>query len=59
MEGEGSGPTGRSGRWLRRQERRRRERQRLAKHGAGLARLYAEAVRKRRQEKGRRQGRAP
>ena len=38
---------GRSGRWQRREERRRGERQRLKKHGASLRRVYAEAVRKR------------
>jgi len=43
--------TGRSGRWLRREERRRRERQRLAKHGAGLRRVYVDAIRKRIQAK--------
>jgi hypothetical protein len=35
------------GRWQRRELRRRRERERLQKHGASLRRVYADAVRKR------------
>ena len=44
---------GRSGRWVRREVRKDRERHRIKKHGAGFGRLYAAAVRKRirRQEK--------
>jgi hypothetical protein len=38
---------GRSGRWRRRERRRRSERERLQKHGAGLRRVYIDAVRKR------------
>jgi hypothetical protein len=38
---------GRSGRWLRREVRRRQERERLRKHGASLRRVYLDAVRKR------------
>lgn len=37
----------RSGRWLRREKRRRSERERLQKHGASLRRVYIDAVRKR------------
>jgi len=35
------------GRWQRREKRRRAERQRLQKHGAGLRRVYRDAVLKR------------
>ena len=38
---------GRSGRWRRREKRRQTERQRLQKHGAGLRRVYLDAIRKR------------
>ena len=38
---------GRSGRWQRRDQRRRSEKERLQKHGAGLRRVYIDAVRKR------------
>ena len=38
---------GRSGRWLRREQRRKRARERLQKHGASLRRVYADAIRKR------------
>ena len=38
---------GRSGRWLRREQRRKRVRERLQKHGASLRRVYADAIRKR------------
>jgi hypothetical protein len=38
---------GSAGRWQRRELRRRRERERLQKHGASLRRVYADAVRKR------------
>jgi hypothetical protein len=34
-------------RWVRRQARRKAERERLQKHGAGLRRVYIDAVRKR------------
>jgi len=44
---------GRSGHWLRRETRRRRERERLQKHGAGLRRVYLDAVRKRAQARAR------
>jgi hypothetical protein len=37
----------RSGRWLRREARRKAERERLKKHGASLRRVYLDAVRKR------------
>ena len=37
----------RSGRWLRRQFRKDRERHRIKKHGAGFGRLYVAALRKR------------
>ena len=40
-------PTSRSGRWQRREDRRRSERARLQKHGVGLRRVYVDAVRKR------------
>jgi hypothetical protein len=46
-----AGEGGRSGRWLRREQRRRSQRQRLAKHGASLRRVYLDAVRKRLQKK--------
>ena len=36
-----------SGRWQRRERRRRSERERLQKHGASLRRVYIDAVRKR------------
>jgi hypothetical protein len=39
--------SGRSGRWQRREMRRRKEKQRIQKHGATLRRVYADAVRKR------------
>jgi hypothetical protein len=38
---------GRSGRWRRREKRRQTERQRLQKHGAGLRRVYIDAIKKR------------
>lgn len=38
---------GRAGRWRRREQRRRSERSRLQKHGAGLRRVYIDAIRKR------------
>jgi len=38
---------GRSGRWIRREVRKDRERRRIKKHGAGFGRLYVAAVRKR------------
>jgi len=38
---------GRSGRWVRREGRKRRERERVKKHGASLRRVYLDAVRKR------------
>ena len=38
---------GRSGRWQRRERRRLTERSRLQKHGAGLKRVYRDAVLKR------------
>ena len=38
---------GRSGRWIRREVRKDRERHRIKKHGAGFGGLYAAAVRKR------------
>ncbi len=38
---------GRSGRWLRRERRRKSERQRIAKHGQSLRRVYVDAVRRR------------
>ena len=44
---EDSNATGRSGRWRRREKRRQTERQRLQKHGAGLRRVYLDAIRKR------------
>jgi hypothetical protein len=34
-------------RWQRREERRRRERERLRKHGASLRRVYLDAIKKR------------
>jgi hypothetical protein len=39
--------TQRSGRWLRREARRKAERERLQKHGGALRRVYLDAVRKR------------
>ena len=36
-----------TGRWVRREARRKAERARLQKHGAGLRRVYLDAVRKR------------
>jgi hypothetical protein len=38
---------GRTGRWQRRERRRQTERQRLQKHGAGLRRVYRDAILKR------------
>jgi len=38
---------GRAGRWQRREARRRKQRERLQKHGASLRRVYIDAVRKR------------
>ena len=43
--------TQRSGRWLRREARRKAERERLQKHGGALRRVYLDAVRKRAAEK--------
>jgi hypothetical protein len=43
-EQEKDGP---SGRWQRRELRRRSERSRIKKHGAGLRRIYIDSVRKR------------
>ena len=43
--------TGPSGRWLRRETRRRRDRERVKKHGATLRKVYLDAVRKRAQER--------
>jgi hypothetical protein len=43
--------TGRSERWQRREKRRRSEKARQQKHGASLRRVYADAVRKRLQER--------
>ena len=40
-------PPEHDGRWQRREKRRRAERQRLQKHGAGLRRVYRDAVLKR------------
>jgi hypothetical protein len=40
-------PRGEDGRWQRREQRRRAERRRLQKHGAGLRRVYRDAVLKR------------
>ena len=40
-----------SGRWQRREGRRRQERARLKKHAAGLRRIYLDAVRKRLEER--------
>jgi hypothetical protein len=37
----------RAGRWQRRDQRRRAERRRIKKHGAGLRRAYADAIRRR------------
>ena len=45
---------GRSGRWQRREERRRSEKERLQKHGATLRRVYIDAVKKRLAERARR-----
>jgi hypothetical protein len=42
-----SDDTGRSGRWQRREKRRQTEKQRLQKHGAGLRRVYIDAVKTR------------
>jgi hypothetical protein len=39
--------TSRPSRWQRRELRRKRQRERLQKHGASLRRIYADAVRKR------------
>jgi hypothetical protein len=50
-EAESADSSGRSGRWRRREKRRMSERQRLKKHGAGLRRVYIDAVRKRLQAK--------
>ena len=36
-----------TGRWVRREARRKAERERLQKHGGGLRRVYLDAVRKR------------
>jgi hypothetical protein len=41
-----------SGRWQRRELRRRKEKERIQKHGATLRRVYADAVRKRARRKG-------
>jgi len=38
---------GRPGRWQRREQRKRTERQRQQKHGAGLRRVYRDAILKR------------
>jgi hypothetical protein len=43
-----------SGRWRRREQRRRSEKERLKKHGAGLRRVYVDAVRKRLEERAKR-----
>jgi len=51
MTGDVNDRGGRSGRWLRRETRRRQERDRLKKHGASLRRVYLDAVRKRAQER--------
>jgi hypothetical protein len=51
---EAQNDSGGSGRWQRREKRRRSERERLQKHGAGLRRVYIDAVRKRLQERSRR-----
>ena len=40
---------GTAGRWLRRERRRKAQRERLQKHGASLKRVYAAAIRKRAQ----------
>jgi hypothetical protein len=42
---------GRSGRWQRREQRRRSQRSRIKKHGAGLSSAYAAAIRKRLRDK--------
>jgi hypothetical protein len=40
-------PRGENGHWRRREQRRRSERQRQQKHGAGLRRVYRDAILKR------------
>jgi hypothetical protein len=47
-EAEGREPVRR---WVRRESRRRAHRDRQQKHGASLRRVYADAIRKRRQER--------
>ncbi len=47
---------GRSGRWVRRERRQRRERGRLVKHGADVRRVYRDAVLKRFRKATERQG---
>jgi hypothetical protein len=42
----------RAGRWQRRDQRRRAERRRIKKHGAGLRRTYADAIRRRLRKSG-------
>ena len=46
-----NGTPERSGRWQRREQRQRAEKARLQKHGATLRRVYADAVKKRLQER--------
>ncbi len=41
----------RSERWLRREERRRRERERMQKHGARMRQIYSNALRKRQEQR--------
>jgi hypothetical protein len=48
---------GRKGRWQRREQRRRNEKERLQKHGAGLRRVYVDAVKKRLDERAKRNNR--
>jgi hypothetical protein len=47
MNESDAGKGGRSGRWRRREQRRVSRRNRLEKHGAGLRRVYRDAVLKR------------
>ena len=47
----GNESSGRSGRWQRRARRQRAEKARLQKHGATLRRVYADAVKKRLQQR--------
>jgi hypothetical protein len=59
MTAENSDRGGRSGRWLRREARKRQERERLKKHGASLRRVYLDAVRKRAKQRAGSDGPSP